>query len=481
MARAIRVRSCSMEVSLSSKRGGSWAARRATEFFAMSQAICTWRVSGNMSGASRAASSTPGSNLRCVAWASPFSRIRERLPRMFANTSTESACIEIFMRVSFRMAGEGRRAPIAERLAQLTDRACSTHPSGCGDRYSFARYWRACFPGETIPNPETGIEAAMNLIWTPAQLAMLAKVVDLNGFSAAARALAVPKAAVSRAVADLEKTLGVRVLERTTRRISLTSAGRLLYPHARRVGEETDAARSAIAKLQSPEARPLRVVADPTYGRVLLAPLVPRFLEAFAHVPLEVALDAQQLAAGAWDVAIRTRPPADDSVTQRLLGAPPALLCATPAYLQQRGMPARPDDLRSHDLLTPDAAELPEFRLLLERGAQRAEVPLTPKLAVDDPAVLHAATAAGLGIGLLPEFLCRQGLATGRLKLVLSEWAVPAAAALYALYPTALESDPRAQQFVDFLAANIVPALSLPAAARAPAAHPRAHESGAGA
>ena len=77
----------------------------------------------------------------------------------------------------------------------------------------------------------------MNLIWTPAQLAMLAKVVDLNGFSAAARALGVPKAAVSRAVADLEKTLGVRVLERTTRRIALTSAGRLIYPHARRVAE----------------------------------------------------------------------------------------------------------------------------------------------------------------------------------------------------------------------------------------------------
>src|ERR1700745_1483481 len=111
-----------------------------------------------------------------------------------------------------------------------------------------------------------GIEAAMNLIWTPAQLAMLAKVVDLNGFSAAARALGVPKAAVSRAVADLEKVLGVRVLERTPRPIALTSAGRRLYPHARRVGEESDAARAAIAKLHSPAARALRVVADPTYG-----------------------------------------------------------------------------------------------------------------------------------------------------------------------------------------------------------------------
>jgi LysR family transcriptional regulator, regulator for bpeEF and oprC len=306
----------------------------------------------------------------------------------------------------------------------------------------------------------------MNLIWTPAQLAMLAKVVDLNGFSAAARALGVPKAAISRAVADLERTLGVRVLERTTRRIALTAAGRLLYPHARRVGEESDAARSAIAMLQSPQGKPLRVVADPTFGRVLLSPLVPRFLEAFAHVQLEVALDAQQLAEGSWEVAISTRPPQGEGLIRRLLGTPPALLCATPAYLQQRGAPERPDDLRAHDLLTPDAALLPEFRLQLSRGTQRAEVPLSPKLAVDDPAVLHAATAAGLGIGLLPEFLCRQGLATGRLKAVLSEWTVPPAAALYALYPGALESDPRVQQFVDFLAANIVPALAPPLSGR---------------
>ncbi len=313
----------------------------------------------------------------------------------------------------------------------------------------------------------------MNLIWTPAQLAMLAKVVDLNGFSAAARALGVPKAAISRGVADLEKALGVRVLERTTRRVALTAAGRLLYPHARRVGEECDAARNAIANLQSPQGRPLRVVADPTYGRVLLAPLVPRFLEAFAHVPLDVALEAGQLAPGAWDVAIRTHPPADDTVVRRLLGAPPALLCATPQYLQQRGIPERPDDLRTHDLLTPESSGLAEFRLQLARGAQRAEVPLSPKLAVDDPAVLHAAAAAGLGIALLPEFLCRQGLATSRLKSVLPEWTLAPAAALYALYPAALESDPRVQQFVDFLAANIVPALAPPPLGRAAAANLR--------
>jgi len=300
----------------------------------------------------------------------------------------------------------------------------------------------------------------LSQLWAPAQLAVLAKVVDLNGFSSAARALGVPKAAVSRAVADLEQALGVRLLERTTRRLSLTAAGRLLYPHARRVAEECDAARTAIAKLRAPAAGPLRIVSDPTYGRLLLTPLVPRFLESFPDIPLEVALDAG--AEGGWDVALRAHPADDPGMTHRSLGAPPALLCATPAYLARHGTPVRPDDLRSHDLLTPEPTDLPEFRLLLTRGAQRAEVAVSPKLAVSDPAVLHAAAAAGLGIALLPGFLCRQGLATGRLEAVLPEWTAPPAAALYALYPAALEADTRVQRFVEFLAASIVPALAPP-------------------
>lgn len=301
----------------------------------------------------------------------------------------------------------------------------------------------------------------MSQLWAPAQLAVLAKVVDLNGFSSAARALGVPKAAVSRAVADLEQSLGVRLLERTTRRLALTAAGRLLYPHARRVSEECDAARAAIARLQAPASGPLRIVSDPIYGRLLLTPLVPRFLESFADIPLEVALDGVG-AEGGWDVAICARPADDPAIAHRSLGTPPALLCATPAYLERRGTPAKPEDLRDHELLTPEPAELAEFRLLLSRGAQRAEVAVSPKLAVGDPAVLHAATAAGLGIGLLPAFLCRQGLATGRLKAVLPQWTAPPAAALYALYPAALAADARVRRFVEFLAASVIPALAGP-------------------
>jgi LysR family transcriptional regulator, regulator for bpeEF and oprC len=300
----------------------------------------------------------------------------------------------------------------------------------------------------------------MSLFWLPAQLATLSKVVELNGFSAAARALGVPKAAVSRAVADLEASLGVRVLNRTTRRLSLTEAGQLIYPNARRLADEADAARTQIGRWFAPPTGPLRVAADPTYGRILLAPLVPRFMESFPDIPLEVNLQPQASGAGRGsDVAIRTGTGEEPGMAHRLLGAPPAILCATPAYLQRRGTPERPDDLRGHELLTPEGTG-PEFHMTLSHGAMRAEIRVTSRLAVNDPSVLHAATAAGLGIGVLPEFLCRQGLATGRLKLLLPDWQLPQIMPLYAVYPATQGADTRVQRFVDFLAANVVPALA---------------------
>lgn len=301
----------------------------------------------------------------------------------------------------------------------------------------------------------------MAQFWAGAQLATFAKVVDLNGFSAAARALGVPKAAVSRAVAELENDLGVRLLERTTRRISLTAAGRLVYPHGARVLEELETVRAHAARFNQRRAGPLRVTADPTYGRVLLAPLVPRFLERFPHVPLDVVL-AEGAPAGAWDVSIRSGEIADPAFVCRVLGAPPAVLCATPAYLAARGAPERPEALADHQMLVPESPTH-DYRLSLSRASQRAEVRFAPKLVVNDPAVLHASTAAGLGIGLLPEFLCRQGLVTAKLRRVLADWALPPAAPLCAIYAADLEADVRVRDFVEFLGANVIPALAVEA------------------
>lgn len=297
----------------------------------------------------------------------------------------------------------------------------------------------------------------MSELWSPAQLAVFARVVELNGFSAAARAYGVPKVAISRAIADLEKSIGVQLMKRTTRRIFLTAAGEAVLPHARAIGIEVDKVRQLAHTFATRSTGPLRVIADPTYGRVLLAPLVPRFLDSFPDIALDVVLDHTE--GTEWDVAIRAGVNTDSTLGARLLGAPPAVLCATPAYLLKHPAPERPEGLREHALLTP-AGEGAEYKFQMTKASARAEVRVRPKLAVDDPAVLHSATVAGLGIGLLPEFLCRQGVATGKMRKVLADWQAPSAAPLYAVFPAGMEEDPRVKSFVEFAAANIVPALA---------------------
>jgi DNA-binding transcriptional LysR family regulator len=297
----------------------------------------------------------------------------------------------------------------------------------------------------------------MSELWSAAQLAVFARVVDLNGFSAAARAYGVPKVAISRAIADLEKSIGIQLMKRTTRRIFLTAAGEAVLPHARLIASEVDKVRQLAQTFAAPRSGALRVIADPTYGRVLLAPLVPRFLDSFPDIALDVVLDPAD--GVEWDVAIRAGANDDPKLGARLLGAPPAVLCATPAYLLKHPAPERPEGLRDHALLTP-ASEGAEYKFQMTKASARAEVRVRPKLAVDDPSVLHSATVAGLGIGLLPEFLCRQGVATAKLRKVLADWQAPSAAPLYAVFPAGLEDDPRVKSFVEFAAANIVPALA---------------------
>lgn len=293
-------------------------------------------------------------------------------------------------------------------------------------------------------------------------MATFAKVVELNGFSAAARALKVPKAAVSRAVAELERALGVVLLTRTTRRIRLTPAGEQLLPDCLAIVAAAEAARAQAMRLNQQRKGPLRVRAEAALGRLLLAPLVPRFLERFTDIALELELgdpSAPSSEEAPPNVEIRVGSSGSPGRVVRELGAPPRVLAATPAYLQKRGLPVRPEDLEQHDLLTPEGAGS-SFLIRLSQQSRRAEVTVRPKLAADDPAVIHAAMAAGVGIGLLPEFLCRQGLATFKLTQVLADWELPGAAPLVAEYPGELATDRRVTALVDFLAASIVPALA---------------------
>ncbi|HTP40638.1 MAG TPA: LysR family transcriptional regulator [Steroidobacteraceae bacterium] len=291
------------------------------------------------------------------------------------------------------------------------------------------------------------------------ELACFAKVLELGSFTAAAKALGVPKVRVSRSLVALEKRFGVRLLERTTRRIALTAAGALLLPHCQRIAAEAEAA----VRLMRPAGRPgaeLRVIADSAWGRLLLTPLVPRFLELDPARPLqlEVVPERPTEPAADWDVLVCNGAPEGAAFAVRPLGRPELLLCATAGYLQAQGAPASPADLADHALLIAAPAHTTQISLV--RGQERRGIAITPRLVVADPQVVHASTAAGLGIGVLPEFLCRQGLAMGRLHQVLAGWRAAEIPELCAVCDARRADEPAIRGFIDFLAAQMVPVLS---------------------
>jgi DNA-binding transcriptional LysR family regulator len=323
-------------------------------------------------------------------------------------------------------------------------------------------------------------------MWLASEMAAFAHVSELKSFTAAARALGVPKVAVSRAILSLERRLGTRLLTRTTRRVALTPAGALLVPHSQRLLAEVEAVRARFAPAAANQRR-LRVIVDAGYGRLLVTPLIPRFLERYGEFELQVVvIDTLPVAAGGdWDLLVcndasplLATPHSAASLTRTPLGNPPLLLCATPAYLARHGRPRNPAQLADHSVLraleaSTDAAGAPgTLRLRRDAaGRQRADrdreeqqVRLRPALQVSDPALVHASTAASLGIGVLPEFLCRQGLAMGKLERVLPEWSVAAPLQLQAVYAADNAGSPAIRQFVEFLLANMVPVLGGPAA-----------------
>ena len=294
-------------------------------------------------------------------------------------------------------------------------------------------------------------------MWLASELAAFAQVVELGSFTASARALGVPKVAVSRAIQSLEKRVGTKLLTRTTRRVALTDAGRALLPQAQRIAAEAAEARRIMAPLME-DRRTLRVLADPAYGRLLLAPLLPRFMERYPDIPLEVemALALPEEPGEQWDLFFQNGPPQVEGLVGTALGRPPMILCATPAYLRAHGALKQPADLAAHAVLVT-GQHITELRL--HRGHTQAQVALSPRLIVTDPAVVHAATAAGAGIGVLPEFMCRIGLSMNKLEHVLPEWQVADLLELYAVSDLRRASSPAVKALIDFFVANMVPVL----------------------
>ncbi|MBA3324359.1 MAG: LysR family transcriptional regulator [Rhodobacteraceae bacterium] len=286
-----------------------------------------------------------------------------------------------------------------------------------------------------------------------AEMEAFVQVVDHGGFTDAARKMGVSKSAVSKHVAALEARLTVRLLNRTTRRVSPTELGLAYYDRARVVLAGALEADSMVTAMQSTPTGSLLISAPVSFGIGQLAPAVARFLGAYPEVDVNMVLDDRfvELVAEGFDVAVRIGVLEDSSLKARKLAEARLLLAASPGYIAAMGAPRSLDDLGAHRLLHYSNLSTGNFWRLRGAGGEERHIRVGGRLTANNGESLMAAAEAGLGIALQPSFIAGEAIAQGRLVEVLPDRA-PDLIGVYALYPQGRFPQPKLRAFVDFLA-----------------------------
>jgi len=281
-----------------------------------------------------------------------------------------------------------------------------------------------------------------------------AEVVERGGFAAAGRALGIPKSRLSRRVSELEEQLGVRLLQRTTRKLSLTEVGEAYLRHCQSMRESAQAAADVAAQVQTEPRGTIRVSCPVTLAQTSVAVLVPLFMRAFPEVRVEMLVTNRviDLVEEGMDVALRVRPTLEDSgsmVVKRLDQALQVLV-ASPALLQRQGVPAALEDLARMDSVAMSAPDgRATVRLVGPDGREHA-IQHQPRFVADDLLTLRFAALAGTGWGWMPDYMCVEDLAEGRLVQLLPDWA-PAPGIVHAVFATRRGMVPAVRRFLDFL------------------------------
>ena len=285
-----------------------------------------------------------------------------------------------------------------------------------------------------------------------------AEVVDRGSFAGAGRALNIPKSRLSRRIADLEARLGVRLLQRTTRRLSLTEAGEIYHRHCVAMREQAEAADEAVARVQNEPRGTVRVACPVTLAQTTIGPVLPRFLAAHPQVRIDMQVSNRvvDLVQEGVDVALRVRANPDDSGTLvvKNLGPTHGVLVASPQLLQRFGQPQAADELRNLPTVAMSAAEgRASWHLHGPKGA-RFTLDHHPVYTADDLFTLKYAVLQGTGMCVLPDYLCTDELRRGELVPVLQGWEPPEARVL-AVFPSRRGMVPAVRRFLDFLGENV--------------------------
>lgn len=292
-------------------------------------------------------------------------------------------------------------------------------------------------------------------------LRVFVAVIDHGGFQRAAAALGRPKSTVSRAVQQLEAEAGLRLLQRTTRRMALTAAGRALYEQAAPALRALREAHGALASLRQEPGGLLRVTAPPTFGALFLPELAAEFLRRHRDVRLAVDLSEphRDLIAEGFDVALRAGELPDSSLVRRELGATRLGCFASPGYLAQHGTPVEPRDLAAHECVLHGSGDGGAGMTWLFRGPRGRSLPVEVRgrLCVDNYLAVRDAAVAGLGVAQVFSFLAAAQVAAGRLVPLLVAYEPPPMR-LAAVYPSARHVGATLRAFLDFLEERVAAA-----------------------
>ena len=284
---------------------------------------------------------------------------------------------------------------------------------------------------------------------------VFARVVEAGSFTAAARLLAMPKTTVSRRLAALEREVGVRLLQRTTRSLSMTDAGRLYYEQSSQALRAIEQANLRLAEARAEPSGTIRISAPVGFGAYFLNHAVVDFLEMYPKTKVELRLtdDKLNLVEDGIDLAFRTGVLQDSTLIARKLGSTHRLLCASSDYLARHGVPEGPSDLARHDCVIAGPS-VANAHWMLEGPRGQKMVTVSGRFAANEMQAVVAAAVAGYGIAQLPHAVAEALIDEGRLRRVLEGYATPAGG-LYVLYPSSRHLSPLVKAFIDLASERI--------------------------
>ena len=283
-----------------------------------------------------------------------------------------------------------------------------------------------------------------------AAIPVFVAVVENGGFSAASRTLGVSKSAVSKRINQLENHLGVLLLHRTTRKLSLTEAGERYYEHAAQALSAAGKAEDAVTELQGEPQGKLKISSPMSFGRLHVAPLIPKFMQRYPKLQIDLVMDDRNidLVADGIDVAIRSGDMPDSTLIARKLAPLRQVLCASPTYIDHYGIPITPSELSERNcILFSYSGDANEWTL--NKGDKSEAVMVSGSYRVNNSEAILKALREGVGIGRLPTFVAGPDLKAGNLVRILESYHIPDHT-FYAVFPERQYLPAKVRAFLDF-------------------------------